>query len=95
MSRFGHVASDCPNRKVITLVECQEFEEAELKEEGSDKEVHLIEIEEECVVEADVMETIMNGPKTIKPNPRKTQSSFKKSKKWQNSVEKFYSFRKN
>ena len=38
-----------------------------------------------------MMETIMNGPKTIKPSPRKTQSSIKKSKKWQNSVEKFYS----
>ena len=25
-----------------------------------------------------MMETIMNGPKTIKPSPRKTQSSFKK-----------------
>ena len=41
------------------------------------------------------METIMNGPKTIMNGPRKTQSSFKKSKKWQNPIEKFYSFWKN
>jgi len=27
---FGHIASDCPNRKVITLVEYQDLEQAEL-----------------------------------------------------------------
>ena len=40
---------DCPNRKVITLVECQTFEEAEWEDEGNEREVHLMEVEEECV----------------------------------------------
>jgi len=31
------------------LAECQVLEEAEWKEEGNDKEVHLMEVEEECV----------------------------------------------
>lgn len=66
---FGHIASDCPNRKVITLVECQELEETEFKEEVGDKEVHLMEIEEECVVEADegellVLRRALNGNKS-------------------------------
>jgi len=56
---FGHIASDCPNRKVITLVEYQELQEAELKEEGSNKEVHLMEIKEECVVEVDEGESLV------------------------------------
>jgi len=50
---FGRIASDCPNRKVITLVEYQALEKAELGEEESNKEVHLMEIEEECIEEAD------------------------------------------
>ena len=56
---FGHIASDCPNRKVITLVEYQTLEQAELGEEGSDKEVHLMEMEEECIEEADEGELLV------------------------------------
>ena len=38
---FGHITSDCPNRRVITMMEYCALEEVELVEEGSDKEVHL------------------------------------------------------
>ena len=56
---FGHIALDCPSGMVITLVEYQELEEARLKEEGSDKQVHLIEIEDKYVVRADKGELLM------------------------------------
>jgi len=46
---FRHIASDFPNRKVITLVECKVLKEAEWEEEGNEKEVQLMVDEEECV----------------------------------------------
>jgi len=65
---FGHIALHCPNRKVITLLEYQALEETELREERSDKEVHLTEFEEECVEETDegkllVLRRALNGHK--------------------------------
>ena len=51
--RFKHIASNCPNRKILTLVEYQELEEVKTTEEGSDKEIHLVEFEHECVEEVD------------------------------------------
>ena len=44
---------------VITLVEYQALEQAEFGEEGSDKEVHLMEMEEEYVEEADEGELLV------------------------------------
>ena len=41
------------------MVEYQTLEQAELGEEGSDKEVHLMEMEEECVEEADEGELLV------------------------------------
>ena len=46
---FGHIASYCPNTKVITLVEYQSLEEVKLGEEGSGKEIYHMRVEEECV----------------------------------------------
>jgi len=65
---FRHSASDCPNRKFLTLVEYQMLEEAELREVGSDKEIHLMEFEEECMEEVDegeslVLRRALNGHK--------------------------------
>ena len=51
MPRIQSHCLRCSNRKVITLAEYQSLEEAELEEEGSDKEVHLVEVKEECVEE--------------------------------------------
>ena len=57
---FGHIASDCPNRRVITLREFRELEEAEVEEEEeNEKEVHLMECEEEYVEEADEGELLV------------------------------------
>jgi len=57
---LGHIASECPNRRVVTLREIQELEKAELEEkEESEKEVHLMECEEECVEEADERELLV------------------------------------
>jgi len=56
---LGHIALDCPNRNVITLAECQALEEVEWEQGGDDKEVHLIEVEEECVVEVDKGELLV------------------------------------
>ena len=39
---FGHIASECSNKRVMTMVECQALEEAEWEEERKEKEVHLI-----------------------------------------------------
>ena len=59
VSRIRDIASDCPNQKLLTLVEYQALEEAELREEGSDKDIHPIEFEEECAEEADKGELLM------------------------------------
>jgi len=56
---FGHIASDCPNRKVLTLVEYQAPKEAEIGEEVSEKEIHLMEYEDECVEESDEGEVLL------------------------------------
>ena len=61
---------DCLNKKVITLVKYQALEEAKLEEKGSDKEVHLMEMEEECIEEADegevlVLERALSGYKVL------------------------------
>ena len=50
---FRHIASDCSNRRIMTMAECQALEEAEWEEEWKEKEVHLIEVKEECVEEED------------------------------------------
>jgi len=66
---LGHIASECPNQRVVTLREIQELEEAALEEkEESEKEVHLMECEEECVEEADegkllVLRRTLSDPK--------------------------------
>jgi len=36
---FGHISSDCPNRRVITLREVQEPEEAELVAKEGEKAI--------------------------------------------------------
>jgi len=41
------------------LVEYQALEKVELEEEGGDKEVHMMEIEEECVGEANEGELLI------------------------------------
>jgi len=64
---FGHIASECTNRRVMIMAECQAIVEAELEEENKDKEVHLMEVEEEeCVEVADegellVLRRALNG----------------------------------
>ena len=50
---FGHIASDCPNKRVITLIEYRGLEEEERMEEENEKELHLAMDEEEYVEEAD------------------------------------------
>ena len=56
---FGHIASDCPNQRVMTMAECQALEGAEWEEERKEKEVHLMEVEEECIEEADEGELLV------------------------------------
>jgi len=57
---FGHIASKCPNRRVITMREFRALEETQLMgEEGSEKEVHLMDYEEETVEEADEGELLV------------------------------------
>jgi len=56
---FKHVASDCPNRRVITMVEYRALEEVELVEGGSDVVIHLMVFEEECLEEADERELLV------------------------------------
>jgi len=43
---------------IITLVQYQSLEEAELKKEGRDKDVHLMEVEDECVKKVDDRELL-------------------------------------
>jgi len=43
----------------MTTAECQAVEEAEWEEEKNDKEVHLMEVEEECVKVADEGELLV------------------------------------
>jgi len=54
---LGHIASDCPNHKVITLAKCsavkEEFEEEEKEDDFEDE---LEETQEEVVEEADERE---------------------------------------
>ena len=56
---FGHIASNCPNRKVITLAECQVLEGVEWEEEGNEKEVNLTKVEEEFIEVADEGELLV------------------------------------
>ena len=43
----------------MTVVQCQTLEEAEWEEERKEKEVHLIEVEEECIEEANEGELLV------------------------------------
>jgi len=57
---LSHIASECPNRKIITLAEWDVIKEAEVEGE---KEVHLMEeqdeSQEEVVQEADKGEMLV------------------------------------
>ena len=57
---LGHIASDCPNRKVITLAEWatvkEEFEEEEKEDDFEDE---LEETQEEVVEEIDEVEMLV------------------------------------
>jgi len=52
---------DCPNRKVIALAEYQSLKQAKWEEDRDDKEVHLMEVEEECVEEGDEGKLLVLG----------------------------------
>ena len=56
---FGHTASECPSRRVMTMTECQALEEVEWKEERKEKEVPLMEVEEQCIEETDEGELLV------------------------------------
>jgi len=53
---LGHIASKCPNRRIISLTEWQTCKEDEQEEE---KEVYLMEEQEEVVEEADEGELLV------------------------------------
>jgi hypothetical protein len=64
----------------MTMAECQALEEAEWEEERKEKEVHLMQVEEECIEEADegellVLRRALSGEKA--PNHEK-----QKKRKW-------------
>jgi len=58
---FGHIASECTNRRVVTLREFQEFKEAEIEEEEENEKAALLNDyeEEECLEEADEGELLV------------------------------------
>jgi len=56
---FRHIALNSYNRKVVMLAKYQLLKKAELREEGSDKEVHLMKVEEQCVEEVDKGELLV------------------------------------
>jgi len=57
---FGHIASKCTNRRVVTLREFQEFKEVEIEEEEENENAALLnDCKEECVEEADEGELLV------------------------------------
>jgi len=62
----------------MTMVECQALEEADWEEERKEKEVHLMEVEEECIEEADegellVLRRALSSQKA--PNPEEQREN--------------------
>ena len=58
---FGHIASECTNRRVVTLRKFQEFKEVEIEEEEENEKAALLNDceEEECAEEADEGELLV------------------------------------
>jgi len=74
--RYGHVLSDCTNRRVITLAECKSFQEEEKEgsvEEGREGEVE--ESHEEVIKHIDegellMVKRVLIGLLTIEEEPK-------------------------
>ena len=72
---LGHIASDCPNQKVITLSEWSTVKEVFEEEEIEDESEHeLEETQEEVVEETDegellVLRRVLSNKRVVKDEP--------------------------